>query len=311
MISIAKLGLLAIVIYGVAARPAPEWTSFVFTRLDNSSVYAGSTNWFSVTIVSDDSPIQYTHSALSPDRTKLATVVGGDIWGGNHQLWLVDLNADIKTRIASELSDAGIGGVDWSPDGRLLYFSGKKIDSTSDIYIYNLDTATLTQLTFTADLHEADVSISEDGTLLTFAGIPKSVDAKSNIWISNVDGSQPRLVYSSPKYGAFLGSGIPLGAYDPEWSPDNQKVIFQVLRNDNGTNFGFGSADILITDINTKKTETFVSDGAIHAVPDWNHRGIIWMEWNESDNYKGLRFKGNNTRSRRLFKDAIFPKWIP
>ena len=76
------------------------------------------------------------------------------------------------------------------------------------------------RLTTTSNRGEADVSVSEDGTLVTYmATYIDPPNDYTEIWVGNSDGSGHRRVYVG-------GKNKVTSVHDPEISPDNQYVVF-------------------------------------------------------------------------------------
>ena len=100
----------------------------------------------------------------SPDGTRFAYVV---VAGGDNRLGVV--NAD-NGAVVDRIAFPGIGAVTnpaWSPDGRHIAFSGS-VGGISDLYLYELETGDITQLTNDkfADLQP---TWSPDGRTIAFA----------------------------------------------------------------------------------------------------------------------------------------------
>jgi Tol biopolymer transport system component len=144
-----------------------------------------------------------THSAFSPDGTKLAftsnrTLDGSDVATGASNIWVSRANGfqAIPLTKYTDIQVGSIFGGIWSPDGKKLAFE------------------------FTAALDGSDTP---------------NINITRNVWVANADGSGAtpltRLAYST--VSAF--GAIPTG-----WSPDNTRVTFtsdQALDNSSTASF--------------------------------------------------------------------------
>jgi TolB protein len=95
----------------------------------------------------------------------------------------------------------------WSPLARSISFTGRTGIHT-DIYVFNLDTQTITDLTNTPDLDEHDSVFSPDGKFLAY-----SVEQNGYTWIYKLS------VAEAAKKPIFVGQGAA-----PEWSPDGNWI---------------------------------------------------------------------------------------
>lgn len=98
----------------------------------------------------------------SPDGKKIAIASKA---GESDAIFIVDVNTGTQHRLDIRLD--GIFSVDWSPDGRLLTFSGLKMHQ-SDIYVYNLETKELVNLTNDI-FSDSDPYFSADGKSIFFS----------------------------------------------------------------------------------------------------------------------------------------------
>ena len=98
----------------------------------------------------------------SPDGKKIAIASKA---GESDAIFIVDVNTGKQQRLDIRLD--GIFSVDWSPDGRLLTFSGLKMHQ-SDIYVYNLETKELVNLTNDI-FSDSDPYFSADGKSIFFS----------------------------------------------------------------------------------------------------------------------------------------------
>lgn len=158
----------------------------------------------------------------SPDGRQLVYVspCGAKSWqypdAGLHIL-------DLETGNTRELLDAKSGEFDpaWSPDGKKIAFTSMR-DETWQIYVFDLETAALTQLTSYQDVLGTQTNIqsrfpawSPDGKQIVYVSRGKT---GYQIWTMNaVDGSEKtRLFDIAPTISAYL----------PAWSPDGTFLLF-------------------------------------------------------------------------------------
>ena len=130
----------------------------------------------------------YTGVSLTADSNRLVTVqseTASNIWlmpGG-------DLNqASQITRGAGKRD--GRDGVEWTPDGRIVYVS--KESGNDDIWIMNADGSAKSQLTSGAGIN-SNPSVSPDGRFIVFTS---TRDGSAHIWRMDIDGANPRQLTS-------------------------------------------------------------------------------------------------------------------
>jgi TolB protein len=100
----------------------------------------------------------------------------------------------------------------WSPQARTIVFTGRT-GAHSDIYLLNLDTQRITNLTETPDVDERLPAFSPDGASIAFAA-----ERDGYSWIYRISSS------GKPGTAVRIGQGD-----DPVWSPDGQWLagVFQ------------------------------------------------------------------------------------
>ncbi len=201
-----------------------------------------------VTRITFENPRRWEHVAVSHDRRfvvaneQLAnpTVQAGGI----SHLWIFDLQAGTEARLLPGFLTAGNGGVDWDARG-FIYFAAKEKDlvpdpvtradflanaGANDIYRVRYDGRLLQRILYTPLDGEADVSVSEDGSLVTFHSQPLDDETHTELWFINADGSNPGLVYRG-------GANRVGSVHDPEFSPDNSAIVFGRVNADVPPNF--------------------------------------------------------------------------
>ncbi|MEO8435357.1 MAG: LpqB family beta-propeller domain-containing protein [Pyrinomonadaceae bacterium] len=157
----------------------------------------------------------FTEPAISPDRSEVAFVSGGDIWtvplaGGDAHLLVSHPANDSRPLFA--------------PDGRRLAFVSTRTGN-GDIYVLTLDTGNLKRLTFDDSNDHLD-AWAADGKWIYFSSASRDISGMNDIFRVNVDGGTPMQVSAdrytteyfsapSPDGGAiaFTGHGLGFGQW--------------------------------------------------------------------------------------------------
>src|ERR1051325_5869787 len=118
-----------------------------------------------------DTLFYLTEPAISPDRSEIAFVSGGDIWtvaasGGEARL-LVSNPANESRPV-------------YSPDGRRLAFISTRTGN-GDIYLLSFDTGELKRLTFDDGFDQLD-SGSRDGRWIFFSSTSRDISGMNDIF---------------------------------------------------------------------------------------------------------------------------------
>lgn len=143
--------------------------------LINTTASAQSTK----TNASDSIPY-FTEPAISPDRSEIAFVSGGDVWtvptaGGEARL-LISNPANESRPL-------------YSPDGRNIAFISNRTGN-GDIYVLALDTGDLKRLTFDDSLDQLD-AWSRDGRWIYFSSTSRDISGMNDIFRVSADGGTP------------------------------------------------------------------------------------------------------------------------
>jgi Tol biopolymer transport system component/DNA-binding winged helix-turn-helix (wHTH) protein len=157
-------------------------------------------------------------AAISPDGKYVANSVKD---GGQESLWLRPLAGGRNLQVVP-LADVRYQGVTFSPDNDFIYYVAyEKNNHISTLYkVQILGGVPQKMLT---DLDSA-VAFSTDGKSIAF--VRNDPNAKASFLIlANVDGSQERKLATRSTPDFFSEEGT-------AWSPDNQRVIAAVGRNE-------------------------------------------------------------------------------
>lgn len=195
-----------------------------------------------------------TEPALTPDRSEIAFVSGGDIWsapanGGTAHL--------LVSHPATESRPL------FSPDGKRLAFASNRTGA-GDIYILNFDSGELKRLTFD-DSNDALEAWSRDGQWIYFSSSSKDIAGMSDIFRVSVNGGTPMAV-SADRYTNEFGAA-PLA---------DGSMAFTGRSISNGQWWRRGHSHIDETELWVKNGETYseiTPRGAKQMWPMWNADG--------------------------------------
>jgi Tol biopolymer transport system component len=146
----------------------------------------------------------------APDGSHL---VFTSVIDGQHVIMRVNIDGTGLQQITA-VEDAA-GDPDYSPDGtRLLYFTDEP--RPRDLFIREVATNKVTQLTQTPDFEEASPRWAPDGRRIAFVGSDKTEGAESDIWLLDTGTGQRRNLTASQEVGEF----------HPDWSHDGTRVVY-------------------------------------------------------------------------------------
>ncbi|HWC77996.1 MAG TPA: peptidase S41, partial [Blastocatellia bacterium] len=142
----------------------------------------------------------FAEPAISPDRSEIAFVSGGDVWtaparGGEARL-LVSHPANESRPI-------------YSPDGRRLAFISNRTGG-GDIYILTFESGDLKRLTFDDSNDQLD-SWSRDGKWIYFSSASRDISSMNDIFRVNADGGTPMQVTADRYANEYWAAPSPDG----------------------------------------------------------------------------------------------------
>lgn len=152
----------------------------------------------------------FAEPAISPDRTEIAFVSGGDIWtvpaaGGDARL-LVANQADESRPL-------------YAPDGATLAFVSDRTGG-GDIYLLTLASGVVRQLTFDAGLDRLD-GWSRDGAWIYFSSSSGDISGMNDLYRVRAAGGTPMPVSADRYTSEFFAAP----------SPDGARVVFSARGN--------------------------------------------------------------------------------
>jgi len=148
----------------------------------------------------------YMDISISGDSKTVAATVQND----QSTLWIATAGNLAAARQIGSGGLNGLGGVAWSPDGKIVYTSVER--DNRDIWIMNADGSEPKQLTVVSSA-EGSPSVSPDGKYISFVS---NRGAKWGIWRMNIDGTnQTEVVANSDEEEAA-----------PQFSADSESIIY-------------------------------------------------------------------------------------
>ena len=141
-----------------------------------------------------------TEPAISPDRSEIAFVSGGDIWtvpaaGGIARLLVSHAATESRPK--------------YSPDGRKLAFVSTRTGN-GDIYVLIFSTGELKRITFDDGLDNLD-NWSPDGKFLYFSSTSRDIAGMNDVYRVSADGGTPMPVSADRYANEFFAAPAPNG----------------------------------------------------------------------------------------------------
>jgi len=148
-------------------------------------------------------------NAYSPDWSP----DGKEIAFTNGNIFTIDINTKQINQLTNNGSDFF---PNWSPDIARISFDRSGTSDTVGTWIYNINTQTQTRLGIFPQL-----DWSQTGNQIVYSGKSENKNSESQIWLANSDGTnQKELTSNSFSFNRY-----------PKFSEDNNKIVWEVLRN--------------------------------------------------------------------------------
>ncbi len=147
----------------------------------------------------------FAEPAISPDRSEIALVSGGDIWT------VPAAGGDARLLISHEANESRPL---YSPDGAKLAFISER-SGGGDIYVLTLATGALQQMTFDDGLERLE-NWSRDGKWLYFSSTSRDIASMNDLFRVRADGGTPMQVSADRYTSEFFAAP----------APDGQRIAF-------------------------------------------------------------------------------------
>jgi len=116
-------------------------------------------------------------------------------------------------------------------------------------------------LTYDSGFHDSDLHCS-DGKL--------AFTRNSQIWMMDEGGTDLAQVTDPPRAGEWGNAVLPFGDYDPNLSPDGNRIVFERLVNDETTH---GNYNIYLINVYGTEETAITDTGYSQGLPIWSHSG--------------------------------------
>ena len=146
----------------------------------------------------------------------------------------------------------------WSADDSAIFFLS--FDKTLDIFRMDADGGNIVEV-YDSGFHDSDLHCSGDTLVFT---------RNSQIWMINEEGTELSQVTDPQGAGEWGNAVLPFGDYDPNLSPDGNKIVFERLVDDETTH---GNYNIFIINIDGTKETAITDTGYSQGLAIWSHSG--------------------------------------
>jgi Tol biopolymer transport system component len=152
----------------------------------------------------------------------------------------------------------------WSADDSQIFFLSFR--ETLDIFRMDADGGNIVEV-YDSGFHDSDLHCSDGKIAFT---------RNSQIWMINKDGTEATQVTAPPRAGEWGNSVLPFGDYDPNLSPDGNKIVFERLVNDETVH---GNYNIYVINVDGSGETALTDTGYTQGLPAWSHSGeqIVYL----------------------------------
>jgi Tol biopolymer transport system component len=203
----------------------------------------------------------------------------------------------------------------WSPQGDRILFERDTGTNRLDIFVIDVDGTGETNLT-NAPSWDSSPAWSPDESRIVFASnrheTPDSCDDEGRpedcnleIWVMNVDGSDPVRLTNEPGIDAF-----------PDWSPDGTRIVFHTARDGNlSSGEGF---EVYVMNVDGTNQLNVTNHPSLDGHPNWTPDGarIVFISNRDDDPLDNDIYLINpdGTNLTRLTtsqngRDSMWPNW--
>lgn len=192
--------------------------------------------------------------AWTPDGAQIAFISGSTNQGVIH---IINEDGTGQQLLGDSVGPAS-GDLDWSPDGNRLLFTPRRNDGREEVYVLNLETWAVLQLTHSpGDSHSANASWSPSGNHIVFTS---NRHGPWDVFRMDADGSNVRRLTHSPAGG--------IGSWAAAQSPDGAHIVFSSDRLGDNADWR-SNLEIFVIDADGSNLRRVTFNQSMDAHPDW------------------------------------------
>jgi Tol biopolymer transport system component len=152
----------------------------------------------------------------------------------------------------------------WSDDDSQIAFLSFR--ETLDIFMMDADGSNIREV-YDSGFHDSDLHYSNGKLVFT---------RNSQIWMMDEDGTNPAQVTDPPRAGEWGNAVLPFGDYDPNLSPDGNRIVFERLV---GGETVHGNYNIYLINPDGSGETAITDTGYTQGLPVWSHSGeqIVYL----------------------------------
>ncbi len=233
--------------------------------------------------------------AWSPDKERIAFVRNISGESGNSEIFIIDRNGSNERRLTNSPGlDAGPA---WAPDGKQIAFESHRSNSPGDIWVINLDTNELTNVTHNPAYRDAEPTWSPDGSEIAFQ---RHFEDNWEICITAARGGNDRCITNNPAHDEF-----------PAWSPIESesvqsKIAFESTRDN-------GQSVIYVMNPDGSNLQRLTAQDQTNLFPNWSPLGdSIIFESHRDNNLEVYKMKSDGSEQTNITnnpaRDGV-PDW--
>jgi Tol biopolymer transport system component len=152
----------------------------------------------------------------------------------------------------------------WSADDSQIFFLSFR--ETMDIFMMDADGSDIAEV-YDSGFQDSDLHYSDGKIVFT---------RNSQIWMMNEDGTGATQITDPPRAGEKGNAVLPFGDYDPNLSPDGDRIVFERLVGDETVH---GNYDIYVVNSDGSGETAITNNGYTQGLPVWSHSGekIVYL----------------------------------